>query len=122
MKILATLTIAALTLLTLNNTVSANRMHTLDDIYADERNAHHSSLIHKQIALKDPKLLKKIHDAQNFSKTDVEKFPGKGHRLGGDKYVNRLLGIDHKEGKRLSKRAKKIAKAAKHHRHHTPEA
>ena len=54
---------------------------------------------------------------QNPYATKTENFQGDGHKLGGNKYVNRLLGIDHKEGKRLAKLAKKQAKAAKKYHH-----
>tara|TARA_R110002095_G_scaffold197169_1_gene176164 strand:- start:2278 stop:2652 length:375 start_codon:yes stop_codon:yes gene_type:complete len=117
MKIIANLTITALAILALNSTTYANRMHTLDDIHEAEKNARQASFIQRQLALRDPKLLKKMHNEQNLGQESTGYFSGHGRKLGGDKYVNRLLGIEHKEGKYLTKAAKKQAKAAKKHRY-----
>ncbi len=123
MKIVTNLTLAGLTILTLNNTASANRIHTLDDIHEADRNARQEAFIKRQLAIRDPKLLKKMQKEQHRQETETENFQGDGHKLGGDKYVNRLLGIDHKEGKRLYRLAKKQAKAAKKaERHHSAPA
>tara|TARA_R110002095_G_scaffold209584_1_gene196256 strand:+ start:2039 stop:2458 length:420 start_codon:yes stop_codon:yes gene_type:complete len=109
MKTLTTLTLAALTTLALNGNAFANKVHTLDDIHEAERQAQRAAAHERHLLRTDPNFLKKIKKEQ--AKQEQEsKFQGQGHRLGGDKYVNRLLGIDHKEGKRLAKLAKKAQK------------
>ena len=110
MKILSTLTIAALTILTLNGAVSASNIHTLDDIRKAKAAARKAAFIQRSTASQDSSLVRKINAIQKNAEESIKKFPGKGNKLGGDKYVNRLLGIDHKEGKRLERLAKKQAK------------
>ena len=65
--------------------------------------------------MNDPALLAKMQAELNVDSDDesAERFQGHGHKLGGDKYANKLLGIDHKEGKRLARLARKQAKAAR---------
>jgi len=89
MKTLATLTLAALTLLSLNGASFAGKIHSLNDIHDAEQNARKVS-------------------------TPESVFTGRGHKVGGDKYVNRLLGINHKEGKRLAKLTKKSPQILRH--------
>lgn len=113
MKTLATLTLTALTILSLNSNTFAGKIHTLDDIRDAEREAKRSAALERRLIQTDPKLLRKIKQEQ-VEQEEAKKFPGKGHRLGGDKYVNRLLGINHKEGKRLAKLAKKSPKQTRH--------
>jgi hypothetical protein len=109
MKTLATLTLVALTALSLNNNAFGGKIHTLDDIREAEREAKKSAALERRLIQTDPDLLRKIKKEQ-IEQEEAKKFPGKGHRLGGDKYVNRLLGINHKEGKRIAKLAKKSPK------------
>ncbi len=109
MKILTTLILTSLTLFSLNATTFAGKIHTLDDIREAEREAKKTAALERRLIQTDPSLLRKFKREQ-AKQEELEKFPGHGHRLGGDKYVNRLLGIDHKEGKRLAKLAKKSGK------------
>ena len=113
MKTLTTLTLAALTILSLNSNAFAGKIHTLDDIRDAAREARKSAALEARLIQTNPKLLRKIKQEQ-AEQEEANKFPGKGHRVGGDKYANRLLGIDHKEGKRLAKLAKKSPKQTKH--------
>jgi len=109
MKTLTTLILTSLTIFSLNGTGFAGKIHTLDDIREAEREAKKTAALERRLIQTDPSLLRKFKRDQ-AKQEELEKFPGHGHRLGGDKYVNRLLGIDHKEGKRLAKLAKKSAK------------
>lgn len=121
MKTLTTLTLAAFTILSLNSNAFAGKIHTLDDIHEAERNANRSAALERRLAHTDPSLLRKIK-AEQLEHEESKDFTGKGHKLGGDKYVNRLLGIDHKEGKRLAKLAKKSHKSSEEHASHTKES
>ncbi|HBN22872.1 MAG TPA: hypothetical protein DD412_06520 [Holosporales bacterium] len=113
MNTLTTLTVAAFTILSLNGTTFAGKIHTLDDICAAEREAKKLAALERRLIQTDPSLLRKIKKEQ-VAQEESKKFPGKGHKVGGDKYVNRLLGINHKEGKRLAKLAKKSPKQTRH--------
>ena len=109
MKTLTNLTIAALALITLNGPASAKHIHTLDEIHDAENNARKAAFIQRRLAINDPKVLAQMKEELNGDEENKENFQGEGHRLGGDKYVNRLLGIDHKQGKKLFHWAKQQA-------------
>ena len=115
MKMFTSLKIAALTFITLNGSASAQKAHTLDDLHEAEQNARKAAFIQRRLALKDPKALAQMKAQLNVEEADKENqesFQGEGQRLGGDLYINRLLGINHKEGKKLARLAKKQAKKA----------
>ena len=105
MKTLTILTITGLAILPLNGSAFAGKVHTLDELYEAERQAQRAVALGKHLLKEAPALFQKIK--KNHAQQKAEKiFPGHGHKLGGDKYTNRLLGIDHKEGKQLAKKAR----------------
>lgn len=97
MKILTNITLAALTLLALNNTVSAVKIHTLSDLH--EENTSPSSCW--TMPLIEQPYLKKLRDEQDRDKAYIKRFPGRRRHIGGHWPVNRLSGIAHKEEKHL---------------------
>lgn len=117
MNTVATFTIAALTALVLNGAAFAGKVHTLDDIHEAEQKALRAADLERNLEQTDPILLRKIKKEQKKAAKNTQ-FPGRGHKLGGDKYVNRLLGVDHKEGKRLYKLSKKVKKSSKNKSFH----
>lgn len=78
--------------------LKAGKVHGMEDLKDDRKETRYFV---KTVVKNTAKEEKKEHAEPEF--------PGKGHRLGGDRYVNRLLDIDHDTGKRLAK---------KHHHHH----
>lgn len=76
---------------------SAAKIHGMEDLKDDKEKRYFVTTVVKNTGKEE----KNTHAEPEF--------PGKGYRLGGDSYVNRLLDIDHKLGKRLAK---------KHHHHH----
>lgn len=90
----------------------ANNFMTMDDLKELER----SRAIAKRLAMKDPQFREQllaqqqgVHNPQD----EFVPFTGKGHKVGGRKGVNRLLGIDEHEAKRIEKARKKYLKKMK---------
>lgn len=61
------------------------------------------------------------HSTEIKPVSDTELFPGKGHRLGGDPYVNRTLDIDHEEGKKIAKLKRKSMEIEKENKRKSAE-
>lgn len=85
---------------------TASNIHSFDELR--DSDSQPSQPLYFKLVPVDAKEISK--EATKSSLEEQKQFTGKGHRVGGDPYVNRLLGIDHEEGKRLHKLAKKAAK------------
>lgn len=95
------ITMAALTIFALN-TNAQGAIQTFDGLEEERRAKSAAAATARRLAIVDPALLKKIEEDKKATQ-EAALFPGEGHRLGGDKYVNRPLKIDHKEGKAMAK-------------------
>lgn len=79
----------------------AANIFTLKDLHARERQELRNAQIYRMhIAQREPSY--KPDKARTATA-----FLGKGYKLGGDKYVNRLLNIDRKEGKKMYHNSRK---------------
>ena len=93
----------------------ANNVMGLDDLNELNRfRAMQAKLIERE-ALRDPKLRERFMQTgkltlEDDSENEENRFPGKGHKVGGKKGVNKILGIDEREAKRLRKLEKKRAR------------
>lgn len=87
------------------NTSQANsvKIHGLDEL----KDTHHK--------------INYRHSTEIKPVSDSELFPGKGHRLGGDPYVNRTLDIDHEEGKKIAKLKRKSMEIEKENKRKSAE-
>ncbi len=107
MSVLKTVTIAITAITMTTSIASASNFMGLDDLR--ELNRHRAMA--QRLAENSPefraKLLKMATGEDNKENEGYEAFAGKGHKVGGKRGVNRLLGIDEKEAKRLRKAAKR---------------
>lgn len=51
--------------------------------------------------------IRSMFSSQDSDESTEDRFPGKGHRLGGKKEVNHILGIDEQQAKKIRKHKKK---------------
>lgn len=96
----------AVTLVSATTSYAHQNHHTLDDIRKEDTP---KTRLFRLVPVN-------LEDIKKATNTELNTFKGKGHRLGGDPYVNRLMGIDHAEGKKLYKLAKTQEKKTKNKR------
>jgi hypothetical protein len=88
------------------------------DIERNIKRAQHAAEAVKDISFAPRQSLSEDHSSE-------DSFSGEGHKLGGSKYANRLLGITEKEGRAFAKKHRHEIKKRKQNRryrnHHSAD-
>jgi heat shock protein HslJ len=79
---------------------TASNIHDLKELQSKQRAIARGHSLHATMRESNPFL----HDTQQQRPS----FSGQGQKLGGDKYINRLLGLNRQTGKKLYRKAKSL--------------
>lgn len=93
-----------LALIVLGAPMAQADLFTMNDLNDLERETRIMRVKAARAAVKDTSFAPRA--TLNKENEDTNTFAGSGHKVGGSKYANRLLGISEEEGRRLAKEAR----------------